>query len=200
MAHCKGCSCCKKKNITKKKPTVHRRPMMSPMGLSRPVVMPQQIPGNTFNLPFAPYGSQYNPKMVVSNVNDEGKTASAGHKNVGTEVSHIELKAAETQSEHKAVIAGTQTHGMGYALHTLHRARPQTVVEPRVVETATVETMTEVRARGRPAAPPAEQTRLQPRLGRPEKAEHPEPTGRFGQRVGAIAEVADLEHLFRAPQ
>jgi hypothetical protein len=136
---------------------------------------------------FAAYGSPYNPRTVVSqNVKDEVKTASAGHKNVGTEVSHIELKAAETQSEHATIMKGTQTHGMGYRMHNIHRAAPQTVVEPRVVETATVETMTETRGRGRPANPPAAMVR-EVRMGRPEQAEHPEPTGRYGESVVAPA-------------
>jgi hypothetical protein len=90
MAHCKGCRCCKKKNITKKKPTAQRKPVMAGMGMARAVVMPQQIPGNTVNLPaLAPYGSAYNPRVVVSNVKDDVKTASTGHKNVGTEASHM---------------------------------------------------------------------------------------------------------------
>ena len=71
-------------------------PQMSrPMNVPNPYVSQQyRFPGN-----MAPYGSMYNPRVVVESNRAEaqGGLPTRASTNMGTETSHIELRHAETQ-------------------------------------------------------------------------------------------------------
>ena len=68
--------------------------MARPMNVPIPYVQHNSFPGN-----MAPYGSMYNPKVVVESNRAEasGGLPTRASTNMGTETSHIELRNAETQ-------------------------------------------------------------------------------------------------------
>jgi hypothetical protein len=68
--------------------------MARPMNVPNPYVQHNSFPGN-----MAPYGSMYNPRVVVESNRAEaqGGLPTRASTNMGTETSHIELRNAETQ-------------------------------------------------------------------------------------------------------
>lgn len=96
--HSDGCKCNKKrvkrKVVRSGKVKMTSPQMARPMNVPNPYVQHNSFPGN-----MAPYGSMYNPRVVVESNRAEasGGLPTRASTNMGTETSHIELRHAETQ-------------------------------------------------------------------------------------------------------
>jgi len=96
--HSDGCKCNKKrvkrKVVRSGKVKMTSPQMARPMNVPNPYVQHNSFPGN-----MAPYGSMYNPRVVVESNRAEaqGGLPTRASTNMGTETSHIEVRHAETQ-------------------------------------------------------------------------------------------------------
>ena len=96
--HSDGCKCNKKrvkrKVVRSGKVKMTSPQMARPMNVPNPYVQHNSFPGN-----MAPYGSMYNPRVVVESNRAEaqGGLPTRASTNMGAETSHIELRHAETQ-------------------------------------------------------------------------------------------------------
>ena len=97
--HSDGCKC-NKKRVKRKVVRSGKVKMTSPQ-MSRPMNVPNPYVSQQYHFPgnMAPYGSMYNPRVVVESNRAEaqGGLPTRASTNMGTETSHIELRHAETQ-------------------------------------------------------------------------------------------------------
>ena len=102
--HSDGCKC-NKKRVKRKVVRSGKVKMTSPQ-MSRPMNVPNPYVSQQYHFPgnMAPYGSLYNPRVVVESNRAEaqGGLPTRASTNMGTETSHIELRHAETQ--HTALV------------------------------------------------------------------------------------------------
>ena len=97
--HSDGCKC-NKKRVKRKVVRSGKVKMTSPQ-MARPMNVPNPYVSQQYHFPgnMAPYGSMYNPRVVVESNRAEaqGGLPTRASTNMGTETSHIELRHAETQ-------------------------------------------------------------------------------------------------------
>ena len=97
--HSDGCKC-NKKRVKRKVVRSGKVKMTSPQ-MARPMNVPHPYVSQQYHFPgnMAPYGSMYNPRVVIDSNRAEasGGLSTRASTNMGTETSHIELRHAETQ-------------------------------------------------------------------------------------------------------